>query len=125
MGLVPARFHLHTDPERRGRLGYSRRGEASSRFFADEGGPHHPFLFFHEFAEPPRNAMEADECGERCESAREVIDLMLRGSVSIPVIICTATPPASTSGLDPAIVKAVIRKPFDIDDFVAVIQAHS
>lgn len=50
----------------------------------------------------------------------------LAGSVSpVPVIICSAAGPAALSGLDPAVVKAVIRKPFDIDQLAAAVTAVS
>jgi DNA-binding response OmpR family regulator len=50
----------------------------------------------------------------------------LGGSVNpVPVIICSAAGPAALSGLDPTVVKAVIRKPFDIDQLTAAVSAVS
>lgn len=46
----------------------------------------------------------------------------LGGSTSpVPVIVCSAAGPAALTGLDPKVVKAVVRKPFDIDELVAVV----
>jgi CheY-like chemotaxis protein len=41
----------------------------------------------------------------------------------IPVIVCTAAGPQSTGGLDPEIVCAVVRKPFDIEELAATVVA--
>ncbi|HEV7768829.1 MAG TPA: response regulator [Thermoanaerobaculia bacterium] len=54
-------------------------------------------------------------------SGHEVIEFLARESIRVPVVVCTAAPPKMTSDLNAAIVKAVIRKPFDIDDFVATV----
>jgi CheY-like chemotaxis protein len=56
-------------------------------------------------------------------SGADVVAFLAAESLRIPVIICTAAPPTKLAGLDPAYVKAVIRKPFDIDDFVATVKA--
>ena len=53
----------------------------------------------------------------------DVIDFLVAESMRVPVIICTAAPQQKTVDLDPAYVKAVIRKPFDIDDFIATVRA--
>jgi CheY-like chemotaxis protein len=42
---------------------------------------------------------------------------------SVPVIICSAAGPAALTGFDPAVVKAIVRKPFDIDELVAAVSA--
>lgn len=38
-----------------------------------------------------------------------------------PVIICSAAGPAALRGFDPNVVRAIVRKPFDIDEIVAVV----
>lgn len=53
----------------------------------------------------------------------DVIEFLEAESMRVPVIVCTAAPPTRTINLDPVHVKAVIRKPFDIDDFVATVKA--
>jgi CheY-like chemotaxis protein len=50
-----------------------------------------------------------------------VISFLAESDSRIPVIVCTAAGPASTANLDTKIVKAVIRKPFDIDQYIATI----
>lgn len=54
---------------------------------------------------------------------REVIDFLAEASSRIPVVVCSAAGPAALTGFDPIIVKAVIRKPFDVDHFVAIVAA--
>jgi CheY-like chemotaxis protein len=39
----------------------------------------------------------------------------------VPVIICSAAGPAALTGFDPAVVKAIVRKPFDIDQLIATV----
>jgi CheY-like chemotaxis protein len=56
-------------------------------------------------------------------SGIDVIAFLAQQSLSIPVVICTAAPPTKVNGLDATYVKAVIRKPFDIDDFIATVKA--
>ena len=52
---------------------------------------------------------------------REVIDFITAESIPIPVVICSAAGPRVLSGFDTNVVKAIVRKPFDIDQFVATI----
>lgn len=47
-----------------------------------------------------------------------VIDYLLEHGLQIPVIVCTAV--HATGNLDPRVVRAVLRKPFDIDELLAV-----
>jgi CheY-like chemotaxis protein len=54
---------------------------------------------------------------------RDVIEFLAKQKMRVPVVVCTAAPPRMTANLDPNIVKAVIRKPFDIDDFAAAVTA--
>lgn len=56
-------------------------------------------------------------------SGADVITFLAAESMRIPVIVCTAAPATKLAALDPAYVKAVIRKPFDIDDFIATVKA--
>ncbi|HVG23501.1 MAG TPA: response regulator [Thermoanaerobaculia bacterium] len=53
----------------------------------------------------------------------EVIAFLGAREHHVPVIICTAAGPAVLTGVDPAVVKAIIRKPFDIDELVAAVIA--
>jgi CheY-like chemotaxis protein len=53
----------------------------------------------------------------------DVIEFLAAEAMPTPVIVCTAAPPRRTADLDPVHVKAVIRKPFDIDDFIATVKA--
>ena len=46
---------------------------------------------------------------------RAVIDFLTQQKKTIPVIVCTAAGPKRTDEIHSDIVKAVLRKPFDID----------
>lgn len=50
-----------------------------------------------------------------------VVEFLRTAPRSVPVIICSAAGPAALSGFDPRIVKAIVRKPFDVDQFVAAV----
>jgi two-component system OmpR family response regulator len=52
---------------------------------------------------------------------REVIEYVTARSKPTPIIICSAAGPATFQDLDPAIVKAIVRKPFDIDEVINAI----
>jgi CheY-like chemotaxis protein len=52
---------------------------------------------------------------------REVIDFVAAASRPTPIIICSAAGPSAFEGADPAVVKAIIRKPFDIDEMIDTI----
>ena len=41
----------------------------------------------------------------------------------IPVIVCTAVGPRHTPEFDPRLVRAVVRKPFDIEQLMAIVNA--
>jgi CheY-like chemotaxis protein len=45
----------------------------------------------------------------------EVIDFLTRQGKRVPVILCTAAGPQRTAGLEHGVVRAVVRKPFDIE----------
>jgi CheY-like chemotaxis protein len=53
----------------------------------------------------------------------EVIAFLSSTATPVPVVICSAAGPSALTGFDPAIVKAVIRKPFDIEELTAAVQA--
>ena len=55
-------------------------------------------------------------------SGADVVKYLASVDSHIPVIICSAAGPAVLSGFDPKVVKAVIRKPFDVDQFVDAIK---
>jgi CheY-like chemotaxis protein len=46
---------------------------------------------------------------------QEVVAFLEASSISVPVVICTAAGTAALKGFDTAVVKAIVRKPFDID----------
>ena len=50
-------------------------------------------------------------------SGRDVIDYLSGVADPVPVIICSAAGPAALTGFDQRVVKAVVRKPFDVDHF--------
>jgi CheY-like chemotaxis protein len=52
---------------------------------------------------------------------REVLDFLEARAMHVPVIVCSAAGPAALSGFNPEIVKAVVRKPFDVDQFFAAV----
>lgn len=54
---------------------------------------------------------------------REVIAFLGTAANRVPVIICSAAGPAALTGFDPAVVKAIVRKPFDIDELVEAVRA--
>jgi len=53
---------------------------------------------------------------------REVIEFVSAASRPTPIIICSAAGPATFEGMDPAIVKAIVRKPFNIDEVIDAIR---
>jgi two-component system alkaline phosphatase synthesis response regulator PhoP len=56
-------------------------------------------------------------------SGYEVIAFLGTAPDSVPVIICSAAGPRALAGFDSAVVKAIVRKPFDIDQLVAAVTA--
>lgn len=54
-------------------------------------------------------------------SGQEVVAFLGATSNAVPVIICSAAGPAALADIDPAAVKAIVRKPFDIDQFIATV----
>jgi DNA-binding response OmpR family regulator len=52
---------------------------------------------------------------------RAVIDHIDRSAIRPPVIVCTAAGPTVTSKIDSPSVRAVIRKPFEVDELRRII----
>lgn len=52
---------------------------------------------------------------------REVLAFLATASIRVPVVICSAAGPAVLTDFDGTIVKAVVRKPFDVDEFTAAV----
>ena len=52
---------------------------------------------------------------------REVVEFITAESIPIPVVICSAAGPRVLTGFDPNVVKGIIRKPFDIEQFVDMV----
>ena len=52
----------------------------------------------------------------------EVIEYIARAGRITPVVICSAAGSASFGDFDPAIVRAVIRKPFDVQELSEAVQ---
>ena len=49
---------------------------------------------------------------------QEVIDFLAKDGRAVPVIVCTAAGPRVTDAIDSPLVKAIVRKPFDIDELI-------
>jgi len=52
---------------------------------------------------------------------REVVEILAAESIAIPVIVCSAAGPRVLTGFDTNVVKAIVRKPFDVEELVAII----
>jgi CheY-like chemotaxis protein len=52
---------------------------------------------------------------------REVVQFLLTKETPAPVIICSAASPKILQDFDPRVVKAVLRKPFDVDELLSMI----
>ncbi|MDQ3283131.1 MAG: response regulator [Acidobacteriota bacterium] len=52
---------------------------------------------------------------------REVLAFLSAANLDTPILICSAAGPSALTGFDPAIVKAIVRKPFDVDQFAAAL----
>ena len=50
-----------------------------------------------------------------------VIAYMAENQLRIPVIVCTAAMPRKTPNFDPEIIRAVVRKPFDIEQLMSTV----
>jgi DNA-binding NtrC family response regulator len=56
-------------------------------------------------------------------AGQDVIAFVAAEMPTLPVIVCTAAGPRQTADLDPRVVKAIIRKPFDIDEVLSAVAA--
>lgn len=56
-------------------------------------------------------------------SGHEVIEFVGRERLDVPVIVCTAAGVRATENLDSDVVRAILRKPFDIDELAAILTA--
>ena len=56
-------------------------------------------------------------------SGHEVIAFLGMAAKRVPVIVCSAVGPMALASFDPSVVKAVVRKPFDIEQLMAVVTA--
>jgi CheY-like chemotaxis protein len=54
-------------------------------------------------------------------SGYAVVDFLSNEPHPVPVIVCSAAGPTALTGFDTAVVKAVVRKPFDVDELTAAI----
>ena len=52
-----------------------------------------------------------------------VIRHVAQSEKRIPVIVCTAMPPSTIPEFDPTIVRAIVRKPFDVEQMAATVTA--
>jgi CheY-like chemotaxis protein len=55
-------------------------------------------------------------------SGQDVVDFLSGYPRRVPVVVCTAAGVAKSMVFDTNVVKAVIRKPFDIDQFIEVVK---
>ena len=53
---------------------------------------------------------------------REVVEMIMAESLPVPVVICSAAGPRVLEQFDQEVVKAVIRKPFDVGDLMAAVR---
>lgn len=56
-------------------------------------------------------------------SGHEVIDFLVADGRGVPVIVCSAAGPKALGDLNAEVVKAVVRKPFDVEQFVLAVRA--
>lgn len=52
----------------------------------------------------------------------DVIAFIAGNGVGVPVVVCSAASPSMLTGFDPTVVKAVVRKPFDVDEFMTIVR---
>ena len=86
-------------------------------------------------SETASNGSAAIECLQRDEFAAVVLDMMMPEVSGVdvieflaaqenatPVIVCTAAGPSVLRDLNRDVVKAVVRKPFDVEEFAATLE---
>lgn len=56
-------------------------------------------------------------------AGHDVIEFVAAEMPSLPIIVCTAAGVRQTQGLDPRVVRVIIRKPFDIDEVLDAVAA--
>lgn len=83
--------------------------------FATNGGEAIGMLRTNDYAVIVLDVMMPDVSG------REVVEFIVAESISTPVVICSAAGPKALTGFDTNVVKAIIRKPFDIEEFVKIV----
>ncbi len=52
----------------------------------------------------------------------DVLAFLKEQSSSTPVIVCTAAGIATSGSFDPTVVKAVVRKPFDVEELAIIVE---
>jgi two-component system response regulator ResD len=52
---------------------------------------------------------------------REVVEYLSGKASTIPVIICSAAGTKALAGFDSTVVKAIVLKPFDVDEFIETV----
>jgi CheY-like chemotaxis protein len=55
-------------------------------------------------------------------SGQDVVDFLSGYPRRVPVVVCTAAGVARSMVFDTNVVKAIIRKPFDIDQFIEIVK---
>jgi DNA-binding response OmpR family regulator len=50
-----------------------------------------------------------------------VIEHVAREKKEVPIIVCTAAGPRTTDAIDRSLIRAIVRKPFDIDEMSAIV----
>jgi two-component system, chemotaxis family, chemotaxis protein CheY len=56
-------------------------------------------------------------------SGRAVVEFLSSSGRSVPVVICSAAGLTALTDFDPAVVKAVVRKPFDVEELMTAVRA--
>jgi len=56
-------------------------------------------------------------------SGHDVVEFLSRSGKAVPVVVCSAAGPKELADFDPGVVKAVVHKPFGVDQFVAAVTA--
>lgn len=51
-----------------------------------------------------------------------VVEFLAASGSSLPVVICSAAGPAALGNFDSTVVKAIVRKPFDVDELMSIVR---
>ena len=54
---------------------------------------------------------------------RDVVEFLKTTATPVPVIVCSAAGPTAWTALDSHVVKAIVRKPFDVEQFIDAVSA--